>query len=78
MLIELNKIKVQIKAIVADGSLVSLDETFLIERQIGRKLNWEEIKEDRQEAGNFFKTVYQTTVFYEDAIKIDPNLLGRW
>ena len=71
-------IKVQIKATVADGSLLSLDECEIIEKQIGRKLNWEEIKEDRQEAGNYFQTVYKAVVFYEDAIKINPDLLGYW
>ena len=78
MFIELNKVKVQIKATVADGSLLGLDETAIIDKQIGRKLNWEEIKEDRQEAGNYFQTVYKAVVFYEDAIKINPDLLGCW
>ena len=71
-------IKVEILAEVRDGSLISLDETAIIDKQIGRKLNWEEIKEDRQEAGNYFQTVYKAVVFYEDAIKINPDLLGYW
>ena len=71
-------IKVEILAEVRDGSLISLDETAIIDKQIGRKLNWEEIKEDRQEAGNYFQTVYKAVCFYEDAIKINPDLLGHW
>ena len=71
-------IKVEILAEVRDGSLISLDETAIIDKQIGRKLNWEEIKEDRQEAGNYFQTLYAAIIPYHLAVKINPDLLGRW
>lgn len=71
-------INVQILAEVRDGSLVYLDETLEIERQVGKKLDWEEVENTRQTAGSYFQTLYVATIPYHLAVKINPDLLGCW
>ena len=69
-------INVQILAEVREGSLISLDECALIEKQLGLKLDWEQV--ESLNIDKYFQGLYATTIPYYLAMKINPDLLGRW
>ena len=49
----------KIVAEVRQGKLISLAETQTVEEALGEKLNWEEVRDSRETAGNYFQCLYQ-------------------
>jgi|GEM_PF-4740928 len=61
----------KIQALLEDGSVVHKNEIVLIERALGKHLDWEEVPDTRQTAGSYFQVIYEAEVSEEEFLIAD-------
>jgi hypothetical protein len=55
----LKDISTKVIAEVRDGSLIHLDETKVAEIALGKSIEWTEVPDSRETAGNYFQCLYE-------------------
>ncbi|GAC1456885.1 MAG: hypothetical protein NVS2B14_00200 [Chamaesiphon sp.] len=74
----------KVTALKANGSLVDINQCWVVEKAIGRKLDWQEIQGSREEAGSFFQAYYEImlsdseALIAKEAIKKYQDEIGDW
>lgn len=62
---------------VRNGSLISQDDRWYIERLIGRKLKWVEVPDTRHEAGAYFQADYEAEIDPTEAARINRAIASE-
>ena len=67
-------IPLTIFAEVRQGSLIDLDETFVADRAVQRRLDWTEVEDSEVRAGSYFQQIYKAILPAKEALIVESAI----